>query len=351
MLLVDSATACADPADVTSYAPSPLGAVFLDTQAPSLVRRHSPAHHKLPSFSLRLDQLIPISKRRAAQDSTEWTQKPQPFRLTETYHPAIQQALFQALFKQVNSNTIMEAGKTSRGWPQLPTELKLEILTQYLTFEEHIDIAKHSEILINTIGPIISTRNTELVRLALETYYNYNVFTVTICRLYKRPKTFGIDYPPPAYAPLIYNLHILGNVTFQFSEDLRLENALPNDLSWLFRASSESHETIPRPVESGSHQPSMPWHSCFTNLKELELELSIMYMDTWGHLESCPLCRLVPEACEQEYIAGLKDASIKIRAYKVQTRVTVYDSDPEDATRCPGHDSLERLITQMATTT
>ncbi|KAF9741885.1 hypothetical protein PMIN02_008684 [Paraphaeosphaeria minitans] len=94
---------------------------------------------------------------------------------------------------------------TSTGWPQLSTELKLEILWHLLAVdvgkEEQevtpvkygdtdtipdpgqygIDRYKHGQAMKKTLGPLIATGNRELAALAQEVYYSSSFFVVE-CR-------------------------------------------------------------------------------------------------------------------------------------------------------------------------
>ncbi|EMD85479.1 hypothetical protein COCC4DRAFT_126935 [Bipolaris maydis ATCC 48331] len=82
------------------------------------------------------------------------------------------------------------APTTFHGWPRLPDELKLEVLSHLLTFTEGIYIYRgtpsydssmeesHQKRLNDHLFPLIATRNSNLALLAQEAYYKHNVFIV-----------------------------------------------------------------------------------------------------------------------------------------------------------------------------
>jgi hypothetical protein len=58
----------------------------------------------------------------------------------------------------------------SHSWPNLPVELKLEVLVY--------GIEEHDLNMENFLSPIIATCNRELVTLALDIYYKHNLFYI-----------------------------------------------------------------------------------------------------------------------------------------------------------------------------
>jgi hypothetical protein len=241
----------------------------------------------------------------------------------------------------------MKPSGTPRGWPQLPTELKLDILRYYLNYDQQIFVWLHEEVLTDILGPIISTKNRELVTLALKQYYSCNTFRATVDSFDPPAFRFGIDYPPPAYAPLIHNLYILGlGNLFGFSKK---DSVILTLRGWqgLLR---ESNKADPRLVEPSSYRSSMVWHSHFTNLKTLEIKVHISYRDDRATRVPCPLCRMAPRDCE-DYIVWLEKQTMAIKAPTVQTEIVLYDPNFEILGPCSCHDPFERLITLMATQT
>ncbi|XP_014560594.1 hypothetical protein COCVIDRAFT_23226 [Bipolaris victoriae FI3] len=88
------------------------------------------------------------------------------------------------------SPVVQGAPTTFHDWPQLPNELKLEVLSYLLTFTGGIDIYRgtpsydssmedsHQKRLNDHLFPLIATRNRNMALLAQEAYYKRNVFIV-----------------------------------------------------------------------------------------------------------------------------------------------------------------------------
>jgi hypothetical protein len=96
-------------------------------------------------------------------------------------------------------NNIM-AESTSQSfhlWSSLSTELKLEVLVYCLESPFILGETEHRRILRQTPGPIIQTRNAELVQLAQDVYYKENTF-----QIYLSNTGFRSDFnlPHPAIA-------------------------------------------------------------------------------------------------------------------------------------------------------
>ncbi|KAF2106085.1 hypothetical protein BDV96DRAFT_607613 [Lophiotrema nucula] len=64
----------------------------------------------------------------------------------------------------------------SRNWPDIPTELKLDILRYHLTTDTALDAKKHGIFFRQNVLPLLRTRNNDLTNLALEIYYTSNTF-------------------------------------------------------------------------------------------------------------------------------------------------------------------------------
>ncbi|KAF3038368.1 hypothetical protein E8E12_008558 [Didymella heteroderae] len=79
-------------------------------------------------------------------------------------------------------------------WVGLPTELKLNILQRLLASPSPIDHAAHTDNLVcGDLEILISTSNTELVKLCLEAYYKVNTFVIKPETVYSEeevPKIF-----------------------------------------------------------------------------------------------------------------------------------------------------------------
>jgi hypothetical protein len=71
--------------------------------------------------------------------------------------------------------------QTFHQWPDLPAELKLEVLAKVLSSPDERDWGNfvtadsHRENLAKCLFPIIKTRSRELVELAMDVYYKRNV--------------------------------------------------------------------------------------------------------------------------------------------------------------------------------
>jgi hypothetical protein len=61
-------------------------------------------------------------------------------------------------------------------WSKLPDELKVEILSHYLTFTDPITAVHHQYLMETILDPLILTGSRDFVALALKTYYNKNTF-------------------------------------------------------------------------------------------------------------------------------------------------------------------------------
>jgi hypothetical protein len=72
-----------------------------------------------------------------------------------------------------HSSRVPTVPTSFHSWPELPVELKLEVLAYGI-----IDSSRNMK---DFVSPIIATRNRELANLALEVYYKHNRFYLDSC--------------------------------------------------------------------------------------------------------------------------------------------------------------------------
>jgi hypothetical protein len=64
-------------------------------------------------------------------------------------------------------------------WHNIPTELKIMVLEQYMSFPTPITKNKHSTLMRLRLLPLLRVGNTQLVQLAKLAYYQGNIFEIT----------------------------------------------------------------------------------------------------------------------------------------------------------------------------
>jgi hypothetical protein len=126
--------------------------------------------------------------------------------------------------------------ETFHGWPDLPNEIKLEVLAHYLSRTTTIDADTHASIVEGDLGQLISTRNRELVACAIDSYYKSNTFRAKINFNYVDNTGvndyFSMKYPPAAHGAHIRHLEIdILECNFGYSFE---DTLLPSRSGWRF---------------------------------------------------------------------------------------------------------------------
>jgi hypothetical protein len=205
--------------------------------------------------------------------------------------------------------------QTFHHWPDLPAEIKLEVLANLLVdphecWDPVIDAETHrvnlDEILfLSSIG----TRNHDLVTLAQDVYYKRNIFKVEIgvdweiARLreynessfYKGTTIPGVCYPKPSIARLIRHLEV--KATHAYVRSTLEDMVLGPDTGWrwLLKPTQALHYGplicqvgAKRECRSSAASPETDtqWQLGFSNLKALTVTLEMVDMiiqyDDWG---------------------------------------------------------------------
>jgi hypothetical protein len=229
------------------------------------------------------------------------------------------------------------------GWLKLPTELKLEVLSCYLTFDGKIDMFRHLKIMNKEINAIIKTSNHDLVTLALETYYKLNSFCASA--RYRWGGRYSMDHPPMAYASLVRRLHVelAGCNLYPAGDKTILKGSgwhylgNPAELPHA-SANSESIWDVCRLTSSN-------WQSIFSSLTRLHLILDISVFRRFMEGKSCSLCKLDINLV-QELLAWV-EKTICIKASEVSVMVTIYSKPVPVARRCDHIVTLEEELGKM----
>jgi hypothetical protein len=187
--------------------------------------------------------------------------------------------------------------QTFHQWPDLPAELKLEVLAKVLSSHNEPDWGNfvtadsHRVNLAKCLLPIIKTRNRELVLLAMDVYYKRNVFGIQVGLNDDRTEpAIGICYPRPASAKLIRRLRICGSCDAGMNlEDLVRMPEL--GWRWLLKPLRPLHfgplnnRTVLKPHRYRSSAPdpeaNTQWQLSFSNLKTLKMTF---YLNDVMHL-------------------------------------------------------------------
>jgi hypothetical protein len=83
----------------------------------------------------------------------------------------------------------------------------VKILAHNLDQPTAIDDKAHKKILKSLLSPIIGTLNRQLVLIALETYYTWNTFKVTIDHN-ERAQSVDVNHPPATYGHFIRKVEV-----------------------------------------------------------------------------------------------------------------------------------------------
>jgi hypothetical protein len=214
----------------------------------------------------------------------------------------------------------------------------VKILAHNLDQPTAIDGKAHKKILKSLLSPIIGTLNRQLVLIALETYYTWNTFKVTIDHN-ERVQFVDVNHPPATYGHLIRKMevHARGcNFVWDTLEEILV-------LAWtgwsrvLTPARPLDQQLIAKWATTNRHPNLDPdkttWQNSFPNLRTLHITLSSWfdYKESFG---SCPRCDLCAHRVQD--IAGiLKETSIELRAIKATATIERvpydYESPDEDA--------------------
>jgi hypothetical protein len=226
------------------------------------------------------------------------------------------------------------ASETFHGWSALPNEIKLEVLAYHLSYRtgqspDRIDMGEHTRMLTGDLGRISSTRNRELVGLAIDAYYKTNTFQAWILNKRKGLSVnignVTMTYPPTVHGAKIRRLEVvsLECVTGYALPDM----LLPIQSGWRFlldpktthvadTASANDADLLLDSAQSVSSRARFP------NLRTLKLDLVIRDLPSERVREHEDNCCTTPSKLEQ--LEGwLANTTFKIKADKVYVLVLV----------------------------
>jgi hypothetical protein len=248
--------------------------------------------------------------------------------------------------------------QTFERWPDLLTELKLDVLSKVLSDygnpNAHIQLEGHGVVLHDMLYPIVATRNRELVELAMDVYYKRNIFAIYVgIYLNAKGPLFGIRYPRPAKAKLIRRLRVF--VKCRVGRTLEdLVRAPDEGWCWLLKPLRPLHsdplnnkqKVVPEWVSSEpDSETNTQWQLSFSNLKTLEIDfyLQDLVYDEAGRGECCDLGL----ARQTSLVALVDEAEMLLKADSLEFGYSSYSTKKRG--ECVGHSNLFQTLQKRAT--
>jgi hypothetical protein len=239
--------------------------------------------------------------------------------------------------------------RTFHNWSALSAELKLEVFTHHLSWRtgcegygaDTIRDSEHAVFLAEDLGHIISTRNREIVELALEAYYKNNTFQAEI--LDKREHYPGnvsnviMTYPPTAQGAHIRHLEIAAReCVFAYALSDML---LSNQSAWRFLLEPKTALGSDPPLRNTLFRAHFP------NLRTLKLYLIIKDMTSDPDFREC--CIAFSQCGKLE--GWLAETKFKIKTDKVEVLFRVWGGEDYYPDMCLCLKPLAEYIEEMAT--
>jgi hypothetical protein len=226
---------------------------------------------------------------------------------------------------------------TFHAWDRLPEELKLEVLSHNLTFEESIGAYIHKQYLQSTLYPLIGTRNRHLASLAQEVCYKTNQFKINI--------NDDLEHPKPRTAAMMRHLHVDIFKCLLFSPpdpDIMVEAS-----KCLFKL-QEPFECRSEQGDQTNSESGLHWQTTFTGLQTLKL--------TW-YARRIEIQLLPSECCCSDPATrwkAIKDwlgkTEMLLRARKVECEMHAQYLRPAIGWQlCRAHDDVLKHLEDMAT--
>ncbi|KAL1600739.1 hypothetical protein SLS60_007127 [Paraconiothyrium brasiliense] len=178
-----------------------------------------------------------------------------PYSSTNTPNPTLNAIRYRSLPRR-SAMDLSAPLYRGTNWPQLPTEIRVEILSYLVIDKECIFRRTHEGMMKEILGTLIEAGNRDLATLALETYYKRNQFFVEC-------KSQYVTYPNPRWSPIIRDLVVEAE---NFSHE-------PKDCSASLDIEYPGFFRNSRQARIGD---LTQWQSGFTNLRKLRLNFEFV---------------------------------------------------------------------------